>query len=1859
MGMLLTLVFELAFPSASMALTSGPSQPEVQSFEPVGTSQMVDPFSGDFTYNIPLLDVDGYPINISYHSGVTMDQEASWTGLAWNINCGTINRGMRGIPDDFNGEQITKEFNMRPNRTFGLTLGGGVEFFGSDKAAANFGQNLGGLSASLTIRFNNYTGVGMDKSITGHIPLGEAGKTPFTASLGLTSSSDNGLTIQPSVSFSKNVKDSKDRETNMGLSIGSSFNSRAGLQYLTIGADASRKTEHKDKKKGKGSSSTNSSFNFGMPTYTPELNLPFSNFSISASFKGGAEVSGNYLYGRVAGYYSSQKLITQTTSQPAFGYLNADQGVNYDNAVMDLNREKDASFSLSTPALPIPNFTYDLLSVSGQGIGGSYRPFRGDFGQVYDPYVSNPSASGSIGVELGAGGIAKIGVDVTVNSVNSQSGRWKDPSNQAHSNNKFTASTNDPSYEKVYYKEANEKSVDADPTYLQRAGGFSAQRYNLQQVSLFNTKLTPNFATSNGASGTRLAREKRTQNISFLSKGEMDTYALTKHPNLSSSAPSHHIGEITSTTPDGNRYVYGIAAYNTRQEETSFAVGGDEFGNGSRVPTGLTSQDGLIDYQAGVDNSLSNGRGLDNYFNNTIMPPYSHSYFLTAVLSADYVDSDTIRGPSVNDLGTWTKFNYTRVDSTYKWRIPFESGKASHNEGLKWTDQDDKANYTYGEKELWYLSSIESKNYIALFTLENRQDGYGAIDKNGGRDNNHPVKLLRKISLYTRANYEAYAANNSIPLNPIKEVHFKYDYSLCPGIPNSSTGGGKLTLKEISFSYQGSAKARLSPYKFTYSSTNPSYNIKGYDRWGNYKPQDPNVTGSGGLSPLTNGLSNAEFPYSEQDKTLQDQYASAWSLTNIGLPSGGSIQVDYESDDYAYVQNKRAGQMFKIVGVSSSNTTFSSTSSVITSTLPASSYLVIKLQKKITGSNANAEFFNQYLEGLGFIYFRFLYHMKGSTYEYVPGYVRISDLADYGVYPGGQYGYLKLNDVTTNDNGGSNINPTTKAALQFGRLNEAKNVWQVAGVPSNASFGKQLLSSFLQSSFVNNISDALLGPNEALYTKHNCCQDFILNKSWFRLNSPLKQKLGGGCRVKKISISDEWADMTASAMPSFSYGQEYFYTNDDGTSSGVAPYEPQIGGDENSLHEPVFFDANKLLAPNDENYLEEPFGESFYPSPSVGYGKVTVRNIKYSGVEKHATGKIEHEFWTAKDFPTITSRTDLQAIREKTNPLSINSFLNINVKDYMTASQGFYVEVNDMHGKPKSQKVYQQRIETPISSIEYNYKKSPYLNGSFRLDNSAQVVDPLGAVSTKNVGTFFDFVTDFRQQKSTTTSASVDFNNDIIYIIFGAAPILTVWPTFSHDETRFRSAVTTKVVQRFGLLEKTTAKDLGSTVVTNNMAYDSESGEVLLTKTTTDYNDQIYTLNYPAYWFYDGMGPAYKNSGLTLKNVQFNTSGIATISNASAYFAPGDELELNTTNTQQKVWVLSVSGTTIKVEMKNGLNPTANIPYTVKIIRSGRRNMQNEKMASITTLQNPLTGLNNNIYEKVITASATEFNDQWHIFCDCISAYQGTNTAQSYITGARGNWRKKRDFVHLTGRTQSDYNDNTNARIDGVFTSYNPLYKMGGGKWQFDTTNWTFTSQVTQINPNGQELENQDALGRYSAATYGYNQTFAISVGANSKYSELAYDNVEDYHLKNCGDDHFKFPNPTIDSLQSHTGKKSIRVSAGSPLSMTKVLDIGDCGNFQLNPCGIFMGGSSGSIVPAPIGGGGGGGGPTSTTITFAGPGAVAPLTISWIVTSGNPSITLQPGGSLSVLNTIVPWSIVITVNGATGCSQNFNLSNY
>src|SRR3989338_5094076 len=120
--LVLTLLGEIFYPTYANALTSGPASPEFTSFEPVATTDMVDPFTGEFTYNLPVLQIPGadgggYAMSLSYHSGVTPEEEASWVGYGWTLNAGAINRGKVGYPDEFENVSVRKFNKMVPNWT--------------------------------------------------------------------------------------------------------------------------------------------------------------------------------------------------------------------------------------------------------------------------------------------------------------------------------------------------------------------------------------------------------------------------------------------------------------------------------------------------------------------------------------------------------------------------------------------------------------------------------------------------------------------------------------------------------------------------------------------------------------------------------------------------------------------------------------------------------------------------------------------------------------------------------------------------------------------------------------------------------------------------------------------------------------------------------------------------------------------------------------------------------------------------------------------------------------------------------------------------------------------------------------------------------------------------------------------------------------------------------------------------------------------------------------------------------------------------------------------------------------------------------------------------------------------------------------------------------------------------------------------------------------------------------------------------------------------------------------------------------------------------------------------------------------
>jgi len=1617
-------------------LGPGPTQPEMQSFQSVSNANMVDLFTGDFSYNIPLLDVGGYPINIHYNSGITMDQEASWVGLGWNINPGTINRNMRGLPDDFNGtDKITKTLSMQDNKTVGVTLGANVELFGKTKTSEQTGKSKPGtLSGSVGVFHNTYNGWGTEFGINAGINSGKGSKGNLSGGIGLTNNSQSGLDVSPSFSYQIGKQDSR---TKGDVGIGTNFNSRIGLQAVQMTMQIRQQANDS---KGQPRLSFNSTdmvnISFAAPSYTPSISIPFTSSQATYTVKIGGVAWALHPNFFVSGNFSKQYIAEEdrTDSLPAYGYLYYQESDGQKKVLLDFNREKDVAFRKTTPNVGIPSYTYDIYSITGEGIGGMFRPYRGDVGMIYDHTMATKSNSKRISVDLGFGHSFHGGVDLNAVWAGTQNNPWLNDNVMARY---LGFKKSDSLYESVYFKNPGEKTT-VDQAFFNKIGDDNLVRVQLspgqnqpvisatKNFTVFkNARPFQTLALANNTYRTQ--RDKRTQVISYLTGEEtarksigLDTviksYYINTFPStrcntnykiisrVDSIRKPHHISEISVLNTDGKRYVYGLPAYNLLQKDVSFSV--------DKTDGDLST--GLVSYTAGVDNSFQNSKGKEHYYSAELIPAYATSFLLTGILSSDYVDI-TGDGITEDDNGTAVKFNYSQVyggSNPYLWRMPVDASKAMYNEGLKTYSRDDRGSYSFGKKELWYLNSVESKSMIATFVLETdtlRKDSYGVTDENGGRSNAKNQYRLKQINLYTKADF----LKNGVDAKPIKSVHFEYTYELCAGVP-SSNSVGKLTLRKIWFSYNKNYKGQKNPYIFNYSSNNPDYNSQSADRWGNYKKPADNPASAG------TSLTNAEYPYSLQktnynwDSSKAALNAESWSLKEIKLPSGGLMKVTYESDDYAYVQNKRAMNMFSIAGLASDSTGALS-ASLYSPNKSGSDYLYVfvKLTDAVKNKKDLAE---RYFDGVSKLYFKLLVKMPdnkdagkwGTGYEQIPCFAEIED---YNIRSGtsNKTIWIKLKQLNSNS-------PLATTAIQYLRLNLPSKAYPYSEPGDKASF-KDVVG--MLASIGPNLVNSVSGFGDAARGR-NWCNLIDTAKSYVRLDNPYYKKFGGGHRVKKIEVYDNWLTMTSQTEST--YGQTYNYTtnqvvNSDTItiSSGVASYEPVLGKEENPFYQPIEY-AEKMaaLGPTDFVYTEEPLGESFFPGAGVGYSKVTVQTINKT--KKSANGTDVTEFFTAKDFPTIVENTALDGDSKKTYANPIGNALKFNAQRYITLSQGFKIELNDMHGKIKTQSSFAQTdLFHPISYTSNYYKLDNDNAGVKHLSNSVTTADSSTGTLNVNgqIGKDIDLLIDIREQTSKTVSASLQLNGDFAAPFF-FMPSKPNLPSF--EVNRYRSIAVTKVINRYGILDSVVHFDKGSKISTANAVYDGETGDVILSRTQNEFDDQIYSFNYPAYWAYSGMEGAYENIGARFQNVTFLNGKMNRNNNGQnendikKYFESGDELlfygrlkkskgnrlcqeedfnDASFYNTVTKIWAVDLA--------KSGLGSTGiffidkdGVPITgrasmIKIIRSGKRNLQSRSVGSIISLKSPIkviNGVTKLVLDStidVINANIVKYKDLWKV----------------------------------------------------------------------------------------------------------------------------------------------------------------------------------------------------------------------------------------------------------------------------------------
>ncbi len=858
MFFVLTFVNTLIPYNQLWANNNGPNAPEAAAFEPVDATDMVNLVTGDMSYVLPLLNVPspegGYPLALSYHAGIAMNQEASWVGLGWSLNPGAINRSVNGYADDlkesnnFNlvysdlGSQeiikigagaLYKGFSIGLDATFidGKATGGSVNFgYGNENIKARGSVGIGsdkgysiGITAqgqSLSLGSNGatanigYMGAGVNYSIS------NSGESSFEPSINAKIRSVGINVSRSSIGLS---------EKN-GASIGLNFNSRITDGNLTT-------------------------FRKGFTAFIPAkyFYLKFSIYKQSYSIfdNDNFDVSGS-LYSKYGVDLSSDG-----------------NNIVKDNKFMDSYSINLVPFQGEASFKTEPHFlNYDNYSVSGQGILSSISPMQFEYGDIIGP---------------------------------------GNPRKRYHFGDSFAKSIGESSSNKIYfytkgannsYLEVNSSGWGNPPSSISKVTDYSSEELldstlGIDQQSNYNS-LIKRKGDSNFIEVFTNDQIKKNSTLIF----EANNFNRNEFP-------IDGIGAYKITTPDGKTYHYSLPVYHYEQfvriydkskgEDISF------FEKQQLSPyathwllTGVTGSDyidvnnnGILDksdygYWASfdygkwtdsylwtkeVDGSLERNIRIDRFKNekvrNTKFYGIKQVYYLNAINTRTHSalflksinDESKINSVSkslslpdinkeiINDGKHATGVYFTDLDYFYDMNI--NSSKSLKLENIILIKEKDKnkfnLNHTNSPTNNLRSNKIDLKTIGEKFNIIGQYLGRTTTQLHSRTWNSGEYSN----NVYLKSDY----TNSLINENAINNIELIY--GLTKGEPS---------IKKIYFKNKG-GRSILPGYEFDYY--NRSYNTNELDLWGY----------------------NKNVPY-------------AWSLRNIKTPIGTNINIEYERDDF-------------------------------------------------------------------------------------------------------------------------------------------------------------------------------------------------------------------------------------------------------------------------------------------------------------------------------------------------------------------------------------------------------------------------------------------------------------------------------------------------------------------------------------------------------------------------------------------------------------------------------------------------------------------------------------------------------------------------------------------------------------------------------------------------------------------------------------------------------------------------------------------------------------------------------------------------------------------------------------------------
>ncbi len=730
-----TILFEMLMsllsPAIVLALTSGPTQPEFAEFEPLGTTGMVNEFTGQFTYNLPILEVPGpngssYPLTLAYHSNTSAESDASWVGYGWSLNPGAIQRAVRGVPDDWDDVLIV-ETNRQPDvQTWVLGNVLSLQAMSTDlftfeqanrystmtgfSSTSGFSINLGGF-ASLSWRSQN--GVTRFTANPNWMNILQWAASSLAALAAAAEVSEQNESAQESKAVTGAVVEatnpqSSDQDPSLKVEI--STGQLGGMMYSSVANYVGRALG-----------------NFGVPSTSADTKSDsyHVNFAFTADFAPIPVVVG--MNSGIRGSLTVHSVYGKDRRAWGMLYAQRQQTSVASNTIADATRERENDYNSRDLFLSPTYNMYDAFSMSAHGVSGSARFFHNTIGANGPAQATGSGTVSTIGLE-GSVGPLKIGGGASIAiGVNSNSTKKYGMSNVLFSQFGYQApiplARNPFGNRNDVFMRVSGDLADS----VRYSNTFRPERPHTAALGYEPTLPSGGFRHLNGSSSGegrprastlvafRTNRELLVNSGTVGSIGKSSLQSISPRPgsgegtflDRSESAIRSQIGEISVVNPNGMTYVYGLPSYS--REERSYMYSGDHVRHRSYAGSNRVAL-GAFEAHSPVTETYRK-------------TPYASSILLTDIYTPDYVDLGAA-GPSSDDLGGYVALRYRRAAGTrrksapsstewYRWRTPY-MGYVRSAERVSQPYMD-RASVSMGQKELYYVGTIETKSHVAFF----------------------------------------------------------------------------------------------------------------------------------------------------------------------------------------------------------------------------------------------------------------------------------------------------------------------------------------------------------------------------------------------------------------------------------------------------------------------------------------------------------------------------------------------------------------------------------------------------------------------------------------------------------------------------------------------------------------------------------------------------------------------------------------------------------------------------------------------------------------------------------------------------------------------------------------------------------------------------------------------------------------------------------------------------------------------------------------------------------------------------------------------------------------------------------------